>query len=82
MLSAMLGLSSYAQQRATAQNPTENFYTVRNQILKELNEAKRKGDINETEREDDDAMAKLKRWEHFMLPRVGPKGIFFDADSV
>ena len=58
MISMLLGLSCYAQQKPTSQNQQENFYTVRKQILKELNVTKENGDINEIEREDDDAWQK------------------------
>ena len=60
----LLGLSCYAQQKTTEQNQQENFYTVRKKILKELNEAKENGDINETEREDDDA------WQYLSVGNI------------
>ena len=60
----LLGLSCYAQQKPTSQNPQENFYTVRKKILKELNEAKENGDINETEHEDDDA------WQYLSVGNI------------
>ena len=67
----LLGLSCYAQQKTTEQNQQENFYTVRKKILKELNEAKENGDINETEGEDDDA------WQNLSVGKILWSHVFF-----
>jgi hypothetical protein len=48
-----------------------NFFDLRKQILSNIkNETVQ---FNEPEDEKDNAMAKFKRWEQFMLPRVGQK---------
>ena len=69
-------------QNSTTPQPAKNFFEVRNEILKQIETQIEENLINEEEREKDNAMAKFKRWEHFMLPRVGPQGTFFDADAV
>lgn len=57
-----------------------NFFDLRKQILSNIkNETVQ---FNEPEDEKDNAMAKFKRWEQFMLPRVGPKGVMFNSDAV
>ncbi len=77
-----LSLSNIQAQSPTSSPPAENFFQVRDEILKQMESGKKDGFINEEEKEKDNAMAKFKRWEHFMLPRVGPAGAFFDADAV
>ena len=57
-----------------------NFFDLRKQILSNIkNETVQ---FNEPEDEKDNAMAKFKRREQFMLPRVGPKGVMFNSDAV
>lgn len=81
---AMLLLLSanITQAQNSTPQPAKNFFQVRDEILKQLEKEKTENLINEEEREEDNAMAKFKRWENFMLPRVGPTGNFFDAEAV
>ena len=60
----------------------DNFYKVREEILKKIAQDEKEGTFNEEERESDDIMAKFKRWEHFVDQRVYPTGDFFDPEAV
>jgi len=65
----------------TNPSTSKNFFEVRDEILKELEKAKNEGQFNEGPKWKDSYMAKFKRWEHFMLSRVGPTGEFFRPDA-
>ena len=78
----LFSVSNMQAQNSNTAQPQKNFFQVRDEILKQIEREKEENLINEEEREEDNAIAKFKRWEHFMLPRVGPKGTFFDADAV
>ncbi len=75
-------LESTAQITYSGSTKPINFFQLRDEVLKQIEQEKKDDQVNEEERESDDAMAKFKRWEHFMLPRVGPTGKSFDADAV
>jgi len=81
-MSVLLSLSNSHAQSPTTPPSAGNFYQVRDEILKQMENGKKEGLISEEEKEKDNAMAKFRRWEQFMLPRVGPTGAFFDADAV
>ncbi len=78
----LLSINNTQAQNSKTTQTSKTFFQVRDEIRRQIEKEKEEGSYNEEEREQDDAMAKFKRWEHFMLPRVGPTGTFFDADAV
>ncbi|MBL0340056.1 MAG: hypothetical protein IPP71_03550 [Bacteroidetes bacterium] len=78
----LLAIRNTEAQSLNAPKPEKNFFQMRDEILKQVEKGKEENFINEEEREKDNAMTKFKRWEHFMLPRVGPAGTFFEPDAV